>query len=651
MADLENLLLEAAGSTSAVGTNCPAPPASRSLFNGSSSQDGSDSKDEESDDGCDYAIRKPVGSQVPLKKRFNSANRADYQSSNEEGNYKDGSSTSDHGEDRSDESDVCSDLYKNEDDRKRLAQMTEFEREMILSDRAIKKDEKDFKENLRMKLDIARSTRCTKDPLPPPFSFGVCTSARTFKRTAAMDDALNKLQEKLLKQQYASRGGSGSLNTSTKRKALTAANLSSSSQGECVSESHSEDETSVESGEMVDINNERGIPEPEPPTFDDIKEITIQRSKLVKWFMEPFFEDLIVGCFVRIGVRKSTDGPLYRLCMVRGVDASDPDQHYMLDGKTTNKFLICVSANGSSTAKLQMAMVSDSTPLEEEFSNWVREVARSGRKILPRRDVLEKRGTLQSTNRYVYSAATVKQMLQEKKHTLSRPLNIAVEKERLRRQLNVAESKSDEVEAGRIMTRLQELEASRPAHDRDTKAFRLAEMNRKNKVENLKNASELKPVNMSLKAGDAGYDPFSRRWTRSRNYYVSKAGGEDEAAEGKVGTSEVNSNLGVKVAGDASMKVTEAAMEAAANAGKLVDTGAPVDQGTEYNMLHNFELPISLAKLKKFGGPLGAHLGYLARKQRIEATVGRQVPEDDGRKHALALSINDYKRRKRAALT
>jgi hypothetical protein len=41
------------------------------------------------------------------------------------------------------------------------------------------------------------------------------------------------------------------------------------------------------------------------------------------------------------------------------------------------------------------------------------------------------------------------------------------------------------------------------------------------RFENFKNASELKPVNVDAKAGEAGYDPFSRRWTRSQNYYQS----------------------------------------------------------------------------------------------------------------------------------
>ncbi|KAI3898840.1 hypothetical protein MKW92_010789, partial [Papaver armeniacum] len=34
-------------------------------------------------------------------------------------------------------------------------------------------------------------------------------------------------------------------------------------------------------------------------------------------------------------------------------------------------------------------------------------------------------------------------------------------------------------------------------------------------------------VNTSLKAGEAGYDPFSRRWTRSRNYYDAERYGKE----------------------------------------------------------------------------------------------------------------------------
>ncbi|KAA8519825.1 hypothetical protein F0562_014085 [Nyssa sinensis] len=649
MADLEKLLLEAAGRTIAAGRNRHSPPPSKRRRESSYSDDGSDSKDDDSDDDRGFAGRKPSGSQVPLKKRLDPTERDDDQSSQEEGDGYD------HEVDSDDDS-VGSDLYKGEDDRQKLAQMTELEREMILTDRATKKTDRKLQERMRKQSKIARPR---KQSPPHTSSRGVRSSARSADRAAAKDDALNELRAKRMKQQDleahrkqrdAARGGSGSRGFSpVKRRSFTAASISSSSRSE--SGSRSEDEESTGDGGMADSDEDKTSPESQIPTFEDIRDITIRRSKLAKWFMEPFFDELIVGCFVRVGIGKSKTGPIYRLCMVRNVDATDPDRQYKLDNKTTYKYLNVVWGNESSAARWQMAMVSDSSPVKDEFEQWVREVERSGGRMPSKQDVLEKREAIQKTNTFVYSAATVKQMLQEKKSATWRPLNVAAEKDRLRREMEVAQSKHDEAEVERIKARLQELEASRQVQEKDAKAIRLAEMNKRNRVENFKNASELKPVNTSLKAGEAGYDPFSRRWTRSMNYYVSKGGGGDEAvvaANGIAAASGVADSNGavVGVTAEAGLAATAAALEAAADAGKLVDTSAPVDQGTESNMLHDFDLPISLATLQKFGGAQGAQAGFMARKQRIEATVGCRVPENDGRRHALTLTVSDYKRRR-----
>lgn len=640
MADLENLLLEAAGRTHSAGRNRHSASSSKRRHEGSYS--GSDSRDDDSDDNRGYGSRKPSGSQVPLKKRLDPTERDDDQGSQEEGDYDGGAS--EHEGDSSNESD---------DDNH--GQMTELEREMMIFERDDKKVDKNLRDKFRSRRE-ERSTRSTKETPPLPSSRSARLAARSADRAAAKDDALNELRAKRLKQQDpeahrrlrdASRGGSGSRVLSpVKRKAFTPAGLSSSSQSESESRSHSDDEGSTGDGGMADSDDD-GAPGSGRPTYDDIKEITIRRSKLAKWFMEPFFEELIVGCFVRVGIGRSKNGPIYRLCMVRNVDATEPDRSYKLENRTTCKYLNVTWGNESSAARWQMAMVSDSPPLEEEFKQWLREVERNGGRMPSKQDVLEKKESIQKINTFVYSAATVKQMLQEKKSASSRPLNVAAEKDRLRRELEVAQSRHDDVDMERIKKRLQELEASRDSKVKDAKAIRLAEMNRKNRVENFKNASELKRVNTSLKAGEAGYDPFSRRWTRSRNYYISKPG-EEVTAEANGDKNGVPGGAnGEEVAtGEFGMAATEAALEAAAGAGKLVDTNAPLDLGTESNMLHDFELDISLNALKKFGGPQGVLAGFMARKQRIEATVGCQVPENDGRRHALTLTVGDYKRRR-----
>lgn len=651
MADLEKLLLEAAGRTGGSGRKRRSPPSPRRRREGSYSDNGSDSRDDDSDDDRGYASRKRTSSQVPLKKRLDPSEREDGHSSREEGN--DGYGR----EGDSDDDSIGSDLYKDEDDRRKLAQMTELEREMILSERSTKITDKKMQEKLRKQKEKMNQSR--KDSRPHLSSrTSVRSSARSADRATAKDDALNELRAKRLRQQDpdahrrlgdTGREGSGSRRYSpVKRRSFAPEAVSSSSQSG--SGSQSEDEESTGDGGIGDSDDDKASPESTVPTFEDIRGITIRRSKLAKWLMEPFFDDLIVGCFVRVGIGKSKTGPIYRLCVVRNVDSSDPDRQYKLDNKMTHKYLNVVWGNENSAARWQMAMVSDSPPIKEEFEQWVKEVERSGGRMPSKQDVLDKKDAIHKTSTFVYSAATVKQMLQEKKSATWRPLNVAAEKDRLRRGMEVALGTNDEAEVERIKARLLELEASRETQRKDKKAIKLAEMNRKNRVDNFKNASGLKSAG-GLKAGDAGYDPFSRRWTRSRNYYVAKSSGGDEAAVAG------NSNLAAALVGpdssgagvvttEAGAVATAAALEAAADAGKLVDTSAPVDQGTESNMLHNFELPISLTMLQKFGGAQGAQAGFMARKQRIEATIGCQVPENDGRRHALTLTVSDYKRRR-----
>lgn len=626
MADLEKLLLEAAGRTSTPGRNRHSSPPSRRRRKGSYSDDGSDSKNDDSDGDRGYSSRKPSGSQVPLKKRLDPADRDDDRSSQE------GDEEDDYGRDRdSDNDSVGSDLYKDEDDREKLSKLTELEREMILEARATKRSDRDLTEKLKKRKGQDRKGSPPKVPTRSMRSKA--------ERAGALDELVKRRRE-------SAKGGSGKRYSPVKRRSFAAATLSSPSRSE--SGSHSDEGDSTGDGGLADSDDDKISSESKVPTFEDIKEITIRRSKLAKWFMEPFFDELIVGCFVRVGIGKSRSGPIYRLCVVRNVDATDPDRQYKLDNKTTHKYLNVVWGNESSAARWQMAMVSDSSPLKEEFDQWVREVERSGGHMPTKQDVLDKKDAIQKTNSFVYSAATVKQMLQEKKSATWRPLNVAAEKDRLRRALEVAKENDDETEVERIKARLKELEATRKGQDKDSKAIKLAEMNRKNRVDNFKNASELKPVNTGLKAGEAGYDPFSRRWTRSRNYYVANS--NNAGAAGVEGNGDAivaaRSDNGGAVSAVAGVAATAAALEAAADAGKLVDTSAPVDEGTESFMLHNFELPISLAVLQKFGGPQGSQAGYMARKQMIEATLGVKVPDNDGRRHALTLTVSDYKRRR-----
>lgn len=106
-----------------------------------------------------------------------------------------------------------------------------------------------------------------------------------------------------------------------------------------------------------------------------------------------------------------------------------------------------------------------------------------GRKPL-KAEVLEKKEAISKVNQFVYSASTVKQMLQEKKMAASRPTNIALEKDRLIKELGIAEGKGDHVEVEKLQLRLKELELyANQVKSKDAKAMALAEMNRRNRYQ------------------------------------------------------------------------------------------------------------------------------------------------------------------------
>ncbi|PKU61982.1 hypothetical protein MA16_Dca026872 [Dendrobium catenatum] len=373
-----------------------------------------------------------------------------------------------------------------------------------------------------------------------------------------------------------------------------------------------------------------------PIRYEDVKEITIRRSKLAKWHMEPFFEKIVAGCFVRVGIGRTRNGPKYRLCVVNNVYATNQNRQYEFEGRITCKWLNCKWGSETSTARWQMIMISNSPPTEEEFKEWLREMERNGRHIPCLQEVDAKKEEIQKTGTFVYSLRTVKMMIEINKSSSSRPINVAIEKIRLKASTKTAESAGKESEADRLRAKLKELDdLSIQIKPVDASSFRLLEMNRKNRAENYKKASEMKPVDTNLKFGEEGYDPSARKWTKPLLQCVIYNNEETKNVDHDTNKHE-----------ETCKESLVAAMEEAKDEGKLIDTRPPVDHGEELMALHNFELPISLAALNKYRGAEGVQRGFIERKRKIEATIGHAVPDEYGKSKGFTLSISDYKRRK-----
>ena len=118
----------------------------------------------------------------------------------------------------------------------------------------------------------------------------------------------------------------------------------------------------------------------------------------------------------------------------------------------------------------------------KEIQDYLRAVDLAKARRPTKAEVKEKEEAISKVNQFVYSASAVKLMLQEKKQAASRPVNIALEKDRVIKELGIAETKGDLAEVEKLQSRLKELEVyATRVKSKDAKAMALAEMNRRNR--------------------------------------------------------------------------------------------------------------------------------------------------------------------------
>ena len=76
----------------------------------------------------------------------------------------------------------------------------------------------------------------------------------------------------------------------------------------------------------------------EPITLDDLNSVRVPRGWLEKWAEEPFFNNAVKGCFVRLGIGMQEQRSIYKVCEI--VQARDyPDIHSSLRAPLEERFV------------------------------------------------------------------------------------------------------------------------------------------------------------------------------------------------------------------------------------------------------------------------------------------------------------------------
>ncbi|XP_063236979.1 RNA polymerase-associated protein RTF1 homolog [Bacillus rossius redtenbacheri] len=277
---------------------------------------------------------------------------------------------------------------------------------------------------------------------------------------------------------------------------------------------------------------------------EDLNRIRLSRHKMERFVHLPFFERVVIGCFVRIGIGCNNGKPVYRVCEVSGV--CETGKIYQLGSTRTNKGLKL--RHGAQERVFRLEFISNQDFTESEFFKWKEACALQGIS-LPTHDELEQKlRDIKEALIYEFKEEDIEKIVREKERFKQNPYNYAMKKTQLMKERDMAQSKGDEETATRIQQQLQELEERAEELDkmRTSTISSISYINDRNRKRNVEEAEKAIMEEVRLTKGKKSNDPFTRRSTKPR--MVFKMAEEDPQMddEGSEQSSQPEENSVVK---------------------------------------------------------------------------------------------------------
>eukprot|EP01004_Peranema_trichophorum_P002732 NODE_1767_length_1818_cov_38.396460_g1497_i0.p1 GENE.NODE_1767_length_1818_cov_38.396460_g1497_i0~~NODE_1767_length_1818_cov_38.396460_g1497_i0.p1 ORF type:complete len:544 (+),score=166.93 NODE_1767_length_1818_cov_38.396460_g1497_i0:70-1701(+) len=233
---------------------------------------------------------------------------------------------------------------------------------------------------------------------------------------------------------------------------------------ENASEKWVEKQSEAEESE-VDFADEEEMKLRRPITIEKLQRIQITRKLIEQFIGQPFFLDLITGCFVRIWIGNNlTNQPVYRLCRVIGIETK-PALKYKVGCVYTQDLLIVEF--GKSRKSWRMDRISNSPVTPEEFGRWVQQLEEDKIPMVIIRDYQSRKEAFDKALNWTYTEEEINKMVEQRQRLQPDEfLNLAHERIRLRFRLDVLRSRGlqdsqeyEETEAK--LNRLVEVEEKR----------------------------------------------------------------------------------------------------------------------------------------------------------------------------------------------
>ncbi|XP_060590462.1 RNA polymerase-associated protein RTF1 homolog [Ruditapes philippinarum] len=244
---------------------------------------------------------------------------------------------------------------------------------------------------------------------------------------------------------------------------------------------------------------------------DVLSKIRLSRNKLERWCHMPFFKDTVAGCFVRIGIGNHDSRPVYRVAEI--VDVVETAKIYQLGSTRTNKGLKL--RHGAAERVYRLEFVSNQDFTESEFFKWKEAVMLCG-SILPSTDDVQKKlKDIQSAHQFKFKDADIEKIVAEKQRFKKNPHNYALKKTDLLKQREEAVLKGDHEMTIKFQQELDSLEERAEDLDkqRSQSISSISYINQRNRLRNQIEKEEAMKKEFEDMKGAAA-DPFTRRHSR-----------------------------------------------------------------------------------------------------------------------------------------
>ncbi|RCH83518.1 hypothetical protein CU097_006662 [Rhizopus azygosporus] len=366
----------------------------------------------------------------------------------EEAPYSDEEVGIDDDEDMEDIDEYGPDLYKDEEDRKRLQALPEVERERILAERSEERQRNLERLEVRKLLKDGRREDITRRS----------ARAKGSSTSQALSELARRREEK---NRVRSKRGRNEVSSTPDRKRRKRYEDQSDYEYSADESPASEEDAEEKAKKRV-------------PQLEEFQSACISRNMIEKWLFAPFFENLILGMislkdvyslitsfmsdgFVRIYIGQDPQKkvPVYRLCQVMEIV---PWHKIYTIGENTSCNQALKLKHGKAEKIFTMDIISNQPITQHEYSRFIATLEHDKVRIPSMDHIKQKVEDIKNAREYVLNDKEVNEMIERKRAVKGSSMNAVMEKAQLMARLQHAESNNDTEQVMKLTKELKELE-------------------------------------------------------------------------------------------------------------------------------------------------------------------------------------------------